>query len=205
MSLGDKLRRAVKEQPKKDWKVRPEILLHPNIPKPLHGVAPRVILGSTWWNKTRQESYASTDFHCAACGTHRTLVKGSRKHLEGHELYEINYAKGRLTYVETVPLCPYCHSYIHDGRLRSLVQLGKMHASKLIAVIQHGDQVLKRAGLRKPTHQEREEQFRLLVVSNRTADWGDWRLVLNGKLYKPKYKTYEEWELAMSKFNDMED
>jgi hypothetical protein len=26
------------------------------------------------------------------------------------------------------------------------------------------------------------------------ADWGDWRLVLDGKLYPPKFKTVEEWE-----------
>lgn len=201
MSLGKRLSKLVGDQPPREWKVRPEVLLHNNIPKPLHQVNPRTILGQTWWNKTRQEAYASTNFHCVACGTHRSLVRGTRKHLEGHELYEINYAKGRSKYIETVPLCPYCHSYIHDGRLRMLMESGRIHYSKFVAVIQHGDAVLAKAGLSRLTHNEREARLQTQPV----AEWSTWRLVLNGKLYKPKFKTYEIWLAAMTQSNYEED
>src|SRR6185295_5669264 len=55
--------------------LKPEILCHPHIPKPLHGVAPREIMGDDWWNSERQLVYASTDYHCAACGIHKSQAK----------------------------------------------------------------------------------------------------------------------------------
>src|SRR5690606_36162990 len=172
-----------------------EVLLCPNTPKPLHGVVPRVILGARWWNATRKAAYKSTEYHCLACGVHKDRAK-SRQWLEGHELYDIDYSSGRMTYVETVPLCHYCHNYIHDGRLNSLLQQGMVHHAKYAAIIRHGDLVLAEAGLRKPSLQEREIQFREMVERGEFIDWGEWRLILDGKEYPPLYKDYNEWAKA---------
>lgn len=180
MSLGDELRGKV-ESSKVEWKRRPEVLLHPNVPKPLHGLAPRVVLGQDWWDTVRRQAYRSTNYHCIACGVHRSMAVVSL-HLEGHEVYSIDYLLGRATYVETVPLCHYCHSYIHSGRLRALVNTGKVALSKLRAVTAHGDNIIREAGLKH-----------LEDYSGPTADWADWRLVVNGKEYEPLYKSYEEW------------
>lgn len=192
-NLSEKLRKATSGKTNKKWKTRPEILLHPNIPKMMHQVCPRDILGRKWWNQTRKEAYASTDFHCIACGVHKSLAK-SRQWLEGHELYETDYAKGRHKYIETVPLCNYCHMYIHSGRMKMLLECGKLSQHKYIAIIQHGDAVLAKAGL-----------CRLEPYDGKIAEWGKWRLVLNRKLYPPKFKTYEQWLAAMSKSNSRDD
>lgn len=76
---------------------RPEILSSPNIPKPLHGVNPRSIMGQDAWNVMRQEVYASTEFSPYR-GT-----PGSRNHYDA------------------IPLCKFeCHNFgplsLHMGR-----------------------------------------------------------------------------------------
>lgn len=174
----------------RDWTPRPEVLLLPNIPKPMHGMPPRVILGDKWWRKTRKEAYASTNFHCIACEVHKSKAK-ARQWLEGHELFETDYKRGRLTYIETVPLCHYCHNYIHDGRLKALLDRGEVHHAKYAAILRHGDEVLARNGLSKP-----------LQVVSEIVKWEDWRLVLDGEEYPPVFATYLEWLAAFSGRDD---
>jgi len=182
-SLSDRLKRlGARDESQRSWKLRPEILLCPNVPKPLHGVAPRIVLGSTWWNKERRAAYASTDFHCTACGVskYRALF---RHWLEGHEIYRIDYALGRATYLETVPLCHACHNFIHDGRLGALLERGECTQSKYDATLRHGQNVLDSAGL-----------ARLGYYAGPMAAWQDWRLVIGEAEYPPRFQSYEEWE-----------
>ena len=163
-------------------KFRPQILLCPQIPKPMHGTAPRVVLGQQWWDLTRREAYRSTSYHCLACGINQGECP-ERRLLEGHELYDIQYAIGRLNYIETVPLCHYCHNYIHAGRTMALMEQGVYTARKAAAIMNHGDKVLFEAGLSK-----------LPPYTGPMAWWGDWRLVVFGQLYEPIYKTEAEWK-----------
>lgn len=183
---SSKLRKAFDKKPKR-WQVHPKLLLLQRVPKPMHGVAPRIIMGDVWWNKTRQSAYRSTAFHCQACGAYKFDAR-YRQWLEGHEVYEINRKAGRMTYTETVPLCHLCHLYIHRGRLDALAEKGQITHAKYIAAIQHGDRVLAQAKLSKPG-----------VYKGPTAKWADWRLVFNGKEYPPKYKTEEDWRIVYEK------
>lgn len=160
---------------------RPEVLLLPNIPKPLHGVAPREILGRKWWDAARKAAYESTGQRCIACGVHKSQAK-SRKWVEGHEEYDTDYLLGRLTYLRTIPLCHFCHNFIHSGRLQALLDRGEVHQAKYVGIIQHGERILAEAGLSRPDPYE-----------GPIADWGDWRLVIDGKEYPGKFKTFEEW------------
>lgn len=175
---------------------KPELLLAPNIPYPLHEVAPRTVLGPTWWNKERKAAYASTSFRCLACGVPKYCAS-YHQWLEGHETYQIDYAKGTATYLRTVPLCHFCHSYIHDGRLEILLAEGEIHHAKYVNIILHGDKVLADAGLRKPSREQRANNFAKMVSGGlKLAKWEDWRLVIGKKTYRPKYKTYKDWCLA---------
>jgi hypothetical protein len=178
MSLKDKLKGV------EPFLNDPTVLLHPQIPQPLHGLAPRTILGGKWWDVTRKAAYRSTNFHCLACGIPKALAK-SRNWLEGHETYEIDYLMGRMTYVRTVALCHFCHSYIHNGRLKWLLESGKVHQAKYVAIIQHGDSILFNAKLKRPE-----------PYTGPTVEWKEWRLILDGKEYKPLYKNFEQWAKA---------
>lgn len=165
------------------WKRRPEVLLHGQIPKPMHGLAPREILGRAWWDKTRRAAYKSTRFHCIACGVYK--YNTPEDYLCGHEVYSIDYLLGRMEYVETIPLCSRCHNFIHSGRLSALRDQGKITESEYMSVLGHGRTVLYEAGLHlSPPY------------SGPTADWEDWRLVIDGVEYPPKFKTFEDWKRA---------
>src|SRR3990167_9396936 len=82
----------------------PAILLHPNIPKPMHGVNPRTIMGQEWWDEQRQRAYEENNFCCWACGVHKSQA-AYHKWLEAHECYEIDYIAGRMYMRIIVALC----------------------------------------------------------------------------------------------------
>jgi hypothetical protein len=62
---------------------------------------------------------------------------------------------------------------------------GEITKEKYLDIIKHGEGVLKANGM-KPVP----------PYDGPMAKWGDWRLVLEGKLYPPIYKTLAEWEKA---------
>lgn len=162
------------------FKPRPELLLQNNTVKPLHEVTPRGVLGQGWWDRTRKAAYRSTCYRCAACGC---TPDGP---LEGHEVYEVDYLLGRQYYLETVPLCNPCHCFIHDGRLKALLDKGQVTREFYDKVMTHGTDVLQAAGLL------RDRQ----APDGPVARWEDWRLVVDGVEYPPKYRTAEEWQRA---------
>lgn len=199
MSLAAKLKKAgIKKLPTRKpnpLPLRPDLLLHPNVPKPLHGLCPRTINGVNWWNRTRKAVYKLTEYHCLACGVHK-LDAVNRQWLEAHEIYEIDYKKGTAKFKEIVPLCHYCHNFIHDGRLTDLLERGEIHQSKFAAIIKHGDRVLSRAGLKKPTKLERDTMILNMEIAGELAEWSKWRLIIGRKRYKPLYASMEEWQAA---------
>lgn len=130
---------------------KPKILLHPNIPQPLHGLNPRTLLGEAWWDKQRQAAYAKHDQCCWACGTHKS--RAYFKHwLEGHENYVIDYEKGTMEITEITALCHACHNFIHSGRIVKVVGTNLMSWEKAWSIMYHGFKVLKDAGLHPNYH-----------------------------------------------------
>ena len=159
----------------------PSILLCPNIPKPLHGMAPRTLLGDEWWDKERKACYASTNHHCLACGVHASNAAAFNR-MEAHEMYDYDYPKGTLTYVRAVPLCHFCHNYIHDGRMSHLLRKGEMDYNKIQQILKHGSAILARAGLDK------------MPYNGPIARWDQWRMIINGVAYKGKFASFDAWE-----------
>lgn len=168
-------------------KLRPELLLHPNIPKPLHGISPREILGKEWWDIQRQKAYKLLDYHCHACGIHKSKAK-YHKWLEGHEFYNINYSTGKMKLLEIVALCHSCHNYIHDGRLRMLLRDDKISQEKYDDIINHGDTIIRTLDY------DAVDLDYLQEYETGNAKWNDWHLDIDGKLYYSKFKNYNDWK-----------
>lgn len=160
----------------------PRVLLMPNIPKPLHGLNPRTILGNTWWNKTKAKAFKETRNHCKGCGVHKDKAE-IKKGLEGHEQYRVNYKTGRMTYLNTIPLCYCCHNYVHYGRLEMLLLSKKITREHYYRILDYGDMTLMIWGLSK----------KIDNIPDRIP-WNNWRLILKGKAYKPLFKSFKEWE-----------
>ena len=162
-------------------KLEPELLCHPNIPKPLHGVSPRTMLGKDWWDEKRQEAYAERDYHCYACGVHKKDAE-HHKWLEAHEDYDINYKTGEVKLKRIVALCHSCHSYIHSGLLNIRLKKGEISPEKHKHILTRGDNILEKADL-SPWNPDCGE----------FAEWGKWHLLIDGKKYYSKFKDFNEW------------
>lgn len=200
--------------------IRPELLLHPNIPKALHGVNPRSILGQKWWNEVRQKAYRKHDYHCYACGVHKTEAK-YHQWLEAHEVYDINYATGKVEMTEIVALCHSCHNYIHDYRLYILNVNGQIDLKKYISILSHGERIIKPylfqnainykgEDWKKPFQENTpfHQTFPNVVVpnlpepTNDTVEWHQWHLILKGNKYYSRFTDYNQWQSYYQWLND---
>ena len=180
--------------------MKPEILTHPNIPKPLHGVNPRSILGLNWWNERKQEAYARYGFKCVACGVHKFEAK-KHKWLEAHEYYKYDYESGVAEVLSIEPLCHYCHNFIHSGRLKMILDKEKSR-EEVVDILQHGFAILAKNNLKAfPGTLSIAESlgcntFGVEAYTNpvKFAPWEEWRLVIEGKSYKGNFVDFEDWK-----------
>lgn len=179
----------------------PKLLTHPNIPKPLHGLNPRTILGDSWWDTVRRKAYAKYEYRCWACGIHKIDARYF-KWLEGHESYTIDYTKGSVKLKEIVALCHSCHNFIHSGRMYNLFISGEFPEIKIKSILLHGIQVLSKNNLEifdgtayvyESVFGARLKKVAIAQVPTDVADWNKWHLILNGKKYYSKFKSYSEW------------
>lgn len=185
-------------------KINPQYLTHPNIPKPLHGVNPRSIKGQQWWDLERQKAYAKNDYHCWACGVHKSQAK-YHQWLEAHEAYDINYRTGQVKLIEIIALCHMCHNFIHSGRLYMLYKKGEISQDKAIDILQHGFDILEANGLEPFSgtqyvayliagYADHGYEFIEREQGTVIANWSDWHLVIDGKKHYSPYKNIDEWK-----------
>jgi len=188
--------------------MRPELLTSPQIPKPLHGVNPRTILGQVWWDYERQAAYKTKDYHCWACGIHKTEAL-YRQHLEAHEDYDINWKTGEVKLREIVALCHSCHNFVHSGRLLWLYKSGQIDRSQIECILHHGFSVCQWGGV-TPFIGAYVTEGQVNGMSEgealkfgrekggweppaMIAAWEQWHLVIDDKIYPTPYKDINEW------------
>ena len=165
--------------------IHPELLTHPNIPKPLHGLNPRSILGNEWWDYQRKVTYAKNNYCCWACGVHKSIAK-YHPWIEAHETYKYDFEKGEAKLIEIVALCHSCHNYIHDGRMQMMVQSGEMGEDKFLDIKRHGDKIIDMNDLFAQKYAN-SHPFKV-------ADWNKWHIIIGNKSYYSKFKDFGEWK-----------
>ena len=184
-----------------DYKTKPQILCQPNVPKPLHGLNPRTIKGQEWWDIKRQQVYQATDYHCIACGVHKEQAK-KLNWLEAHEFWETDYQTGQCTIVDYVPLCHYCHNFIHSGRLLMLLDSQKITKQEVIDILEHGFRILYDNNLNcffgtKLLAEKIGAETLGVEASNidynKNLVWSDFHLVFEGEKYFSNFKNEKEW------------
>lgn len=170
---------------------RPEILLHPNVPKPLHGLAPRTLIARAEWDRIRRETYARNNYHCFACGVYRAYDTDRKRFdnewdesLDCHEFYHIDYDKKTVELIEFVALCKNCHAYVHSGRMQSMYEKGQLDDEDCYIIVNHGDRIISRAGLEKKVQVDSKDY---------NEEWKEWRLLFNGKEHFSKFLDYWDW------------
>ena len=212
--------------PSADDDLRPLIAM-PNIPRPLHTVAPRTVLGATVWNKMRRACYEKADNTCEICGEKPEDLR--KRH--AHEAYIVDYEHGTCTFVGVFCVCALDHlGAIHTGRALTLWSQGSPlistefllgGAEKAFTIISSynkergADIRLYSTYIEYLKHDElREPMLELIKKYNvkfymedpkKTAKWGEWKLILDGEEYPTPYKNEKEWQKAMEKKNYNDD
>ena len=174
----------------------PMLLTMPPLVKPLHGTAPRTIKGDEWWNTTRQEVYKKHNFHCVACGVHKSNAK-IHQWLEAHEYYEVDYVNTKYTLKDISPLCHCCHAFIHYQRSTAMLNAGKMSSHTFDTIMKHGQSVLDEVGIDKSAIVLPEDHF-----PETNGRWKEWYFELDGIKHYSKFESYDEWNDFYTKQNN---
>lgn len=204
--------------PPKGDDLRPLIAM-PNIPRPLHGVNPRTLLGVSTWNHMRKACYAKANDTCEICG----YKPDNLRHRHGHEVYEIDYANGTAKFVKVFCVCSMCHlACIHTGRALTLwkknnplyptsfLLQGAEHAFKIINEYNQDNpgadlraystflDYLKHDEL-KETMEKLIEQYHIKFYTEveDMVEWGKWKLIIGDCEYPTPYADKEEWKATM--------
>ena len=146
-----------------------EVLTQTILPKSLHGINPRTIMGQAKWDKIKKAKLLEADHHCMACDEYVPHVAGN--YLECHEVYTIDLEKKEFQLADIVCLCKRCHEYIHRARLKRLVAEGVITQEYYDSVIERGNALLHANNLVKNDLPKNE-------INN-----PDWYLLYEGKKY----------------------
>ena len=204
--------------PKDGEDLRPLIGM-PNIPRPLHGVNPRTILGASTWNHMRKRCYALADNTCEICGAKPENLR----HRHGHEVYEIDYAHGTAKFHRVYCVCSMCHlGCIHTGRALTLwkkknplyptefLLAGAEHAFKIISEYNKDNpkadlreyatflDYLKHEELKGPMEELiKKYNIKFYKEAEGMCEWKDWKLYIGSQEYATPYSNEKEWKATM--------
>lgn len=201
------------------------LLTMPNVPLPLHGLPPRIIMGNSAWNVVRKKCYYDAGYHCEICGVDFADIK---PRYAAHELYSYDYDQQEGVFERCVAICAKCHDFIHSGRLITMFRNGNPIYPKayLLEVVERGFRQVYEYNKANPENELRvyatfieyldapELRTEMIELINkyhikfyeehlpRSKRWKGWHLIWNGRRYESPYAKQSEWEEAMRKRNE---
>ncbi|GEK38296.1 hypothetical protein ACFFRT_12920 [Enterococcus thailandicus] len=149
------------------------VLTQPVVPKALHYINPRKIMGEAKWKKLRKEYQIKADHHCMICKEYVKHVPGDW--LELHEKYDYDFDKLIQRLTGYISICHSCHAYIHEGLLNVQLRKGEVTESYVQAILDRGDNLLREFNLEKIQYPNRK------IFEN-----PDWQLEFDGNFYSKK-------------------
>lgn len=211
-----------------EWKSPEEndarLLTMPNVPLPLHTLAPRTIMSKSEWDKIRKKCYVMAGWKCEICGTN--LQPGEA---QSHECYSYDFTKQEAVFERCLCLCKKCHlGGIHSGRALSMYLQGYKYMTKRTLIdgaenvfrhlhewnVEHPDEEPLRAYSTFINYWKTDElkddmeqifkkyDAKFYQVKDKwwsKNKWPKWHLVYNGKEYFTPYENREDWQKKMDK------
>lgn len=199
------------------------IIAMPNIPKPIHGLAPRTVLGDSTWQHMRKRCYFEAGYKSQISGI--DLDRSSAQlRPNAHELYSYNYYTGEALFERAVCISPLEHNFIHSGRMLTMYKKGNplMPKSYLLAAVENGFRIIKEWNDAHPKErplrvyytfieyaktpsianeiQELIEKYDIKFYResfDTPSKWSDWHLKIGNRIYKTPYADINEWEKVM--------
>ena len=219
---------------KTEWIVPEEndarVLTMPNIPKPLHTVAPRNYMGQVEWNKKRRRCYYEANYTDEIMGT--DLGKGK---CQAHELYDFYFTTKTEVFRRLICLSELTHQRgIHTGRMltafknkvpyysKKRVLEGVENTFRLIFEYNRlhnlvGENKIKPYYVWLSYLEEPELKLEVLNLIrkyniefwveynfNEEESWSDWKLIYGGKEYYSPFNSEKEWREFFEKKNEEE-
>lgn len=199
------------------------ILTMPNVPSPLHGCAPRTLLGKTTWDHMRKYCYYNANYKSQVSGED---LDGSSndKRCNAHELYSYDYVHGKAYFERAVCISPIEHNFIHSGRMLTMYKKGNPLMSKeyLLRVVENGFREIYEWNKAHPKSKQLRAYATLADYASTpgiadevseliekydikfyvedydySAKWSEWSLTIGKKEYPTPYKNQKEWAEAM--------
>ena len=200
------------------------IITMPNVPAPLHGVAPRTILGNSTWTHMRKKCYFDADYKSQISGID---LDGSTSDLKcnAHELYSYDYIRGKAYFERAVCISPVEHNFIHSGRMLTMYKKKNplMPKSYLLKIVENGFKIIHDWNEAHPDQRPLRAYATLADYATApgiseeicelidkydikfykedpqyAAKWSEWSIKIGNKEHPTPYKDREEWATAMA-------
>lgn len=191
------------------------LLTMPNVPRPLHALNPRSLMGKEEWDKQRAECYEKANGKCEICGY-------QCEKLQAHELYSYNYESCAGVYKRLIALCDKCHRSIHSGRLVTMTKEGNVPVYYFFQIVEHTFSLISEYNKKNNTELRLYDSFlqaiknpdladkmKMLIkkynikfyepIKLKKSDWPKWKLIWNTQIIQSPYASPSEWEEQMVK------